>query len=120
MCCDDRLNPPFEPPSGCNTLNLTGRFVTVAAGADQRRVGTPADPIERRIVGPVEEVLHFSGHGRKIFRRGEDITVGLQYIIGCCVLRMQQSRLDAGFGSGSAMSRFGHLPRSARERMKNE
>ena len=46
---DQRFGNGFEPPSGCNTLNLTGRVVTIAAGADQRRVGTPANPIECRI-----------------------------------------------------------------------
>jgi hypothetical protein len=73
---DQRISYGFEPPTGRNALNLARRVVAVAAGADQRRVGTPADAVQSRIVGPVEEILHGVGtrtaskHTIKIERTG--------------------------------------------------
>ena len=59
-------------------LNLPGGVSAVAARANQQRVGTAHNPVEDRIVSSVEEVFHHAGHHREIFRRGEDIAVGLE------------------------------------------
>jgi hypothetical protein len=79
---DQRIRHGFEPPSRRNALHLTRRVVTVAAGTDHRRVGTPVDPIKSRIVGAVEEILHQAGHGGQVLGRAEDVAVRFEEIGG--------------------------------------
>src|SRR4051794_34723544 len=55
---DQRLGDWPQPPTGCNARDLTRRAMAVAAGTNECRIGSTVDAPQRRIIGPVEEVLH--------------------------------------------------------------
>jgi hypothetical protein len=79
---DDGLGDFFQTPAGGDPVDLARGVFAVAAGANQGRVGSADDAVEDRIVGAVEEVFHHARHHGEIFRRREDVCVGLKHFVG--------------------------------------
>ena len=79
-----------------DAFELADCALAVAARADHRGIGPAIDPIERRIIRAVEEVLHQAAHRGQVLGRGEEVAVGAEHVVGLRVLRVEQHRADGG------------------------
>ena len=99
---------------------VAGIEVPVAAGADHRGVGPAVDPVERRVIGAVEEVLHQAAHRGQVLGRGEEVAVGAEHVVRLCVMRVEQHRAHRRFHRRTSNRGLGHLPRAARHRVVDD
>ena len=71
-------------PAGANRSRCARSGARRCCRRCRRRSGShrasAVDPVERRIVGPVEEVLHHPEDGCQVLRRREKIAVGRQHV----------------------------------------
>jgi hypothetical protein len=74
-----------------------------------KRVGAPADLIQDRIVGSVEEVLHQSSHGSQVLGSAKNVTVCLKEICGLSNRRREQADVNGWLYSRSTGSSLNHL-----------
>src|ERR1022692_909914 len=65
---DQRIRNGFQAPSDCDALDLLRGVAAVAAGTDENRIGSAADPIERRVIGAIKEIFELARHAREILR----------------------------------------------------
>ena len=106
---NQRISDRTQPPSRRDARDLPRGVLTVAAGADQRRVGTAVDTVQRGIVAAIEEVLHLPRQRGEILRRGEDIPIGRQHIIAAGIWRGQQTYVDVRLAPRALGRGFRHL-----------
>ena len=110
---DEGIGDGPQAPAGRDAFDLLRGIAAVAAGADQCRVGPAIEPVERRIVSAVEEILHFSRHRGQILRGRENIAVRAQHIGRPRILRAQQGHLQGGLAAGAGSRGLRHLQRAA-------
>ena len=114
---DQRRQHCLQAPAGGDALELAHRVLAVAAGADQRRIRTAVDAVERRVVAAVEEVLHQPGHRRQVLRRREQVAVGLEHVARSGLRGAPQADLDRGLRGGALGRSLHHLLGAAGHRV---
>jgi hypothetical protein len=117
---DQRRGDCSQAPSGGDAFDLPCGVVAVAAGTDQRCVGSAVDPVEGGVIAAIEEILHQPRNRGEIFRRGKNIAIGVDHVVrlrrGC----MQQPCPGTGFARGAFDQGVRHLFGTAGHRVVND
>ena len=112
MGADDQRRLDFlQPPAGGDAGGLAGRVLAIRSGADHLGIGAAFDTAEHGIVAAVEKFLHLAGQGGEVFRRGEQVAMGGEDVVGPGVAGAHQHRI--AFGAGGARGGLCHLAGAA-------
>ena len=98
-----------QTPARGDAFDLAHRVGAVAAGADDRGVSPPVDAVQGRVVGTVEEVLHQSGNGSQVLRRGKDVGISVDKVGRAGFGGAQQAYFHLRFTARTAHHCVGHL-----------